>query len=189
VFFALLRKLSILGLLYFVTGLTLIRASDVPEPVFNNVGSLTTPRWGHTATLLTNGMILAAGGKNESGSLATAELFDPATGVWKTTGGLSTARSHHTATLLRNGNVLIVGGYDAGNGRLGSSEVYDSASETWIVSGSLHGARAVHTATLLASGSVLVAGGDAQASSAELYHPISGTWGGDRQSKYPTLGP
>ena len=63
----------------------------------------------HTATLLPNGKVLVAGGRN-GGYLASAELYDPATGTW-TNDRLAQHRAHwHTATLLPNGKVLVAGG-------------------------------------------------------------------------------
>src|SRR5690242_14469406 len=73
---------------------------------FDNTGSLLTARYAHTATLLSNGKVLVAGGFGSSGDLASAELYDPATGTWTATGSLITARDSHTATLLSNGKVL-----------------------------------------------------------------------------------
>ena len=66
----------------------------------------------HTATLLPNGQVLVAGGDGITGHLATAELYDPATGMWTATGSMATARFFHTATLLPNGQVLVAGGFD-----------------------------------------------------------------------------
>src|SRR5947207_475805 len=84
-------------------------------------GSLAMARRGHTATLLPNGKVLVAGGFGTS-ILASAELYDPASGTWSATGNLITGRSGHTATLLPSGKVLIAGGGD-GNSILASAEL------------------------------------------------------------------
>jgi hypothetical protein len=74
---------------------------------FSATGSMLAPRVFHTATLLSNGQVLIAGGGNEN---STAEVYDPATGSFSITGGMEIGRSGHTATLLTNGSVLVVGG-------------------------------------------------------------------------------
>jgi sugar (pentulose or hexulose) kinase len=65
--------------------------------------------------LLQNGMVLVAGGSDSNTSLASAELYDPASGTWTATGSLNTAHAAHTATLLPNPiMVLIAGGFADG---------------------------------------------------------------------------
>ncbi|CAF1585791.1 unnamed protein product [Rotaria sp. Silwood1] len=41
----------------------------------------------HTASVLPNGKVLVAGGNDHVNSLASAELYDPSTGIWTFTGG------------------------------------------------------------------------------------------------------
>src|SRR5271169_691273 len=65
---------------------------------FQATGEMGTERAAHTVTLLANGRVLIAGGFNSTSILATAELFDPATGTFTPTGAMTTARFSHTAT-------------------------------------------------------------------------------------------
>ena len=128
-----------------------------PPDRWKVTGDLITARSSHTATLLPNGQVLVAGGLGNSDYLASAELYDPATGMWTATGSLAAARYAHTATLLLNGQVLVAGGY--GNVRyLRSAELYDPASGMWTATQDFVPGRANHAATLL-HGRVLVSGG------------------------------
>jgi len=162
-------------------GLSLVRPCAATPFQWEYTGSLKTARFHHTATLLPDGRVLIAGGEDRYDALASAELYDPATGTWSDTASLSTARDSHTATLLPNGKVLVAGGRESiPVGSLASAELYDSATGTWSLTGNLNTARLFHTATLLPNGKVLVAGGrDAhfvELTSAELYDPATGTW-------------
>ncbi len=138
-------------------------------------------RYGHTATLLPDGMVLVAGGEPADGTLfGSADLYDPSRGSWTATGGMIQARSLHTATLLADGKVLVAGG-SLGD-LLPSAELYDPGSGSWTATGNMIEARVGHRATLLPDGTVLVAcgghsdGSDLMLAPAELYDPSSGSW-------------
>jgi len=144
---------------------------------------LAQARYFHTATTLSDGRVLIAGGalNGASGGIAQAELFDPAAGTFSSAGTMVTGRFLHTATLLANGTVLVTGG-QAASGTLASAEIYSpptasNPSGHWTAVGNMATARTANTATLLSNGNVLVAGGQdatfAATSSTELFSPVT----------------
>jgi hypothetical protein len=175
--------------------------SELYDPVtgtFSVTGPMTTPCFlgghpqyitGRTATLLTSGKVLEAGGEHEDcGRFDDAELYDAATGKFMATGRMTRVRDNHTATLLPAGTVLITGGESeatfAGgsifSGTEASAELYDVATGRFTETGDMSARRAGHTATLLNDGTVLITGGYSYAgigagsccfASAELYIP------------------
>jgi hypothetical protein len=136
---------------------------DLSTGTFTLTGSMSPNGSQHTATLLNNGTVLAAGGG--SPRLVSAELYDLATGTFTpTSGSMSPAdRCMHTATLLQNGMVLIAGGNSSLSGlpngqALFSAELYDPTAGTFTLTGRMNTSRERHTATLLNNGTVLIAG-------------------------------
>jgi len=152
---------------------------DPTTETWTVTGSLNQARLGHTATLLTDGRVLVAGGD------APAELYDPSTGTWTLTDNMVEARAGHTATLLLDGTVLVAGG----SGGTVSAELYDPGTGTWHATGNMPQPHGEHTATLLADGKVLVVGGvrmgipdrglsldESLRMAADIYDPSTGSW-------------
>jgi Galactose oxidase, central domain len=131
-------------------------------PNLTPIGNMTTPRAGHTATLLPDGRVLVAGGDATG---RTAELYDPSTRTFTPTGSMTTSRGPHAAILLTNGKVLIVGGAQDL-----SAELYDSATGTFTATGKMIAEGGI-PATQLQDGRVLVAGVNA-----EIYDPATGSF-------------
>jgi hypothetical protein len=161
---------------------------DPSTKTYTQTGYMNSPRALHTATLLSNGKVLIAGGWiDETGTnLDSAEIYDPATGVFQvlqhivmTEGGpmtfnlpMNKTRSQHTATLLNDGTVLIAGGYGNGpdtaeifNTNFGIAP-YSPYTDYWIYTNdfslnhhNMETQRNTHAATLLKDGRVLISGG------------------------------
>lgn len=141
----------------------------------NSCTAMTGARHGHTATYLPkSGKVLIVGGAvmDDTGDeqiLATAELYDPATGTFQELpeppGG---GRVYHAAVALPDGRALITGGIGVINGlvtTLGTGFIFDPSISgtrspyTLVVMPSQE-ARAHHTATLSSTGNmVLLVGG------------------------------
>jgi len=172
-------------------------SAELYDPVngtFASTGDMTTPRTGHTATLLPNGKVLITGGGPTGGggySVASAELYDPATGTFAATGNMTVERSRHTGTLLNSGKVLIAGGLRRPVGGSASdlsfpikAELYDPGTGTFAATGDMNEPWC-DTATLLANGKVLITRGviydpatdlESFVRHAELYDPATGTF-------------
>lgn len=144
---------------------------------FSATGSMAAARYNQTATLLSDGRVLIAGGRDSAlGYLTSAELYDPKTGTFSPTGSMAVARFPCTTALLLDGRVLFVGGMGAGAGT--SAEIYDPKTGKFTLTGSMAAVRWNPTATVLADGRVLIVGGGATGTlaSAELYDPKTGTF-------------
>jgi WD40 repeat protein len=94
---------------------------DPKTGAFSPAGSMSGARYYATATTLSDGRVLLAGG-----ATASADLYDPGTGTFRPTGSMSVLRATHTATLLPDGRVLVAGG-SGGPPGASSSETLASA--------------------------------------------------------------
>ena len=179
-----------------------IASAEIYDPVagaFSATGNMTTPRAGQTATLISgcgcgaDGKILVAGGTSTRAGtpLASAELYDPASGTFTPTGAMNHARAWQTASLIGSGadagDILIAGGIGAGTAVLSSAELYDPRTGAFTETASMFAPRAYHTATWLNpqvsqgefSGRILIAGGwngDSVNASAEIFDPSGETF-------------
>ncbi len=167
-------------------------------------GPLHTARVMHMATRLQDGRVLVTGGwtlkaDGTHGPLASAELYDPATGTWTLTGSMAHVRSHHAATLLPDGRVLVVGGDSTRETSL--AEVYDPNTGTWTSTAPTLG---VHWGTQLVSlpgGEVLALGGRVRvvddsppvqldvSPDTDVYDAVTGTWRAGPAMNVNRMGP
>lgn len=155
----------------------ILASAELYDPTTNTIrpaGRMTTPRAGHTATLLADGRVLFAGGYTSQGVTASAEIYDPATGAFAPTGQMAVKRHKHAAVRLEDGHVLIAGGSDERDyeGRYSSMELYDPAKGAFTATVSMGAARYKldGAVALLADGEALIAGDGARA---EVYDPAA----------------
>src|SRR2546425_11139962 len=135
----------------------------------------------HTATLLPNGTVLIAGGKDVAGQpLTSAEIYNPVTGVYTAVSSpLPTPVWGHTAPGLNDGTVLLAGGTGDGGLPVNAAVLYDPATDTFAALDPLSTPSPRHTATLLRDGKVLIAGGTDGSNalaSLEVYDPPTRTF-------------
>ncbi|MFI0976330.1 DUF6603 domain-containing protein [Streptomyces sp. NPDC021093] len=150
---------------------------DPAAGTWTPTGSLRTARKSHRATLLPDGRVLVTGGDavvagSGSGTgtfsqraLASAELYDPATGTWTPGVPMPGGRARHLALLTRAGDVLLIGGTTGPGFTAGFRNVlsYDPAAGTWTQLAGLSRGRWSTAVAELADGRVLVTGGIAAA--------------------------
>lgn len=148
-----------------------IERTELYDPVvdtWTKAGDMVTGGWDgetgrawHSATLLSDGQVLVAGGWDgyDDGWTTGAELYDPLAGTWTRTDSMNFYRYGHTATLLTGGQVLVAGGIDVFE-ETRTTELYNLDTGSWTPAQDMNVERGWHTATMLHDGRVLVAGGE-----------------------------
>ena len=131
-------------------------SSELYDPVagsFFKAALPSTPRDGHTATLLPDGTVLLAGGLSPYGGAPPPELYNPTLDSFQGNGNMATARVGAINTLLTDGRVLFTGGWTWSTGSGGpvdleSAELYTPehlvpAAKLYSLSGDGKGAGAI----------------------------------------------
>lgn len=102
-----------------------------------------------------------AGGYNGE-YLASAEMYDPATGAWAATGEMHLPRAYHAMALLQTGQLWVAGGSNE-SGLIDEPETYDAVSGQWALANPLPVFYDLPLTTVLDDGSVLITGRVVQA--------------------------
>ncbi|APR80762.1 Kelch domain protein [Minicystis rosea] len=165
---------------------------DPAKGTFTPTGSLAVARGSHHAALLPSGQVLVVGGGGDTvfgpcgptpdctiaNGVASAELYDPATGTWSSAGSMAAPRYSFTLTAMAGGALLAVGGV-TGASSSKTAEIFRDGQ--WMSAPPLTTQdRLHHAAALLGSGHVLVAGGKkanvSPLATAEIFDPESNHW-------------
>ncbi|HVA83655.1 MAG TPA: kelch repeat-containing protein [Candidatus Binataceae bacterium] len=198
------RVLMAGGFVDLYTALGTIEMYDPAASTFAPAASLPTMglnlRGAPTATLLSNGNLLIAGGFEGLFGFgipevnSSTDLYQPATNSFAASSPLMLEdRYMAAATLLPTGNVLIAGGLTACTHFTESTQsvdLYDATNSTFLPASSLptmNTSRSSATATLLPNGKVLIAGGSSSScgpanasptilASVELYYPTTNSF-------------
>ncbi len=166
------------------------QAGAIFDPVthlFTATGRTNVDRAFGTATLLTDGRVLIAGGYdvNAQRDAITDEIYDPTTGRFTPVGPVAPHGSDAVSVVLADGRVLILGGtYNSPVAQV-AADVFDPASGTFTAAGSTPregyasggpGNGGI-SASLLGNGKVLIVeASDGQTSSTEIYDPSTDTF-------------
>ena len=170
------------------------KSSELWSPSTNSfsgtTGCMVVPRFQHTASLLSDGRVLVAGGtaNGQGVGLNATEIYDPGKGGWVQGPSLAVARFAHVAAPLPGGKVLVAGGESSGT-ILNGAESYDPGTGRWSPAGAMVSKRSRAAATVLSDGAVLVAGGETDSTGqlagaaprvpragSELFDPVGRFW-------------
>jgi N-acetylneuraminic acid mutarotase len=171
-----------------LVGGIVIPVDAAPRGTWSVTGGLHLARDGQTATLLSNGVVVVAGGEtNNAGVTASTEFYDPTTAKWRVSGNLNKARASAGAALLHTHVILIAGGCTGSclGAATNSAELYNPTTGAWSTIAAMGTNRVNFGLVLLGSGKVLAVGGctgqnangcSAVTPKAELFDPVRHSW-------------
>ncbi len=176
--------------LFGAPGSVAYNTAEIYDPVTNTfmpvAATMNANRRSHRDILLDDGRVLITGGTAAlagditSLSLKSAEVYDPATGMFTPVGDMNQARQSHHLVKMLDGRILVVGG-GAGPGLanpLSSMEIFDPVTNSFTPAASMTKARMTCAVSLLADGKVLLAfswNGSVVTPESELYDPATDT--------------
>lgn len=188
---------------------TVLSSCEIYDPTTNSftpTGAMGTPRILHGASILADGRVMVAGGTSTltpdvtaaiTGTLSSAEIYNPATGTWSGTSSIGGRRLAPALSLLPNGQVMVSGGVDItfffGVPIAASSTTavqrWNPPSGGWTNGPNMSQGRAGHqyNQVTLQDGRILMTGGvqvpnllgaanAAPFNGAEVYNPTSNSW-------------
>ncbi len=155
------------------------------DGTWTSTDSLPQPTWATATVTLHDGRVMVLGGaagRSSFDALASALIFDPATGRWSAATDMLQPRAYAMAVTLPDDSVLVAGGSRDGQ-PLDTAERYYPGNGTWVAAGRLNLPRTQGALTLLKDGRVLATGGGIEGgpdwnatATAEIFDPARGTW-------------
>jgi hypothetical protein len=188
---------------------TVLSSCEIYDPTTNSftaTGSMGTSRILHGASMLADGRVMVAGGTSTltpdvtaaiTGTLQSAEIYNPATGTWSNTQNIGGRRLAPALTLLSNGQVMVSGGVAVtiffgipiGASSTTAVQRWNPTTSGWTNGANMAQGRAGHqyNQVTLNDGRVLMTGGlnvpsllaattAAPISGAEVYNPTTNSW-------------
>jgi prepilin-type processing-associated H-X9-DG protein len=162
-------------------GKTALASAEIFTPSTNSwssAGAMSTPRYGHTATVTKMGAVLLVGGQTGAGVTDQVEVFRPAIGAFTVLGKLSSARTDYAVAVIDQHRTLIAGGSD-GSSAVNTLDIFDSYTNQVTNAGVMRSARRNFAAVTLLDGTVMFIGGydgsGAALASTEIYDPAAQT--------------